>query len=56
MVIDKDVEIPMRDGVGSAPYTHYCADYNTGTNTIYTGANTASHILLPIIPQTSRRN
>lgn len=79
IVIDKDVEITLRDGVrlradifrphgilnrehapaltmrsrdgvGSAPYTHYSADYNTGQNTIYTGGTTPSHLLLPIIP------
>ncbi len=49
------LDIQPRDGIGAAPYTHYSADYNTGTNIIYTGANTASHILLPIIPPKSRR-
>jgi len=44
------LDIQPRDGVGSAPYTHYSADYNTGTNTIYTGGMMASHLLLPIIP------
>lgn len=44
------LDIQPRDGVGSAPYTHYSADYNSGSNTIYTGGNTASHILLPVIP------
>jgi predicted acyl esterase len=44
------LDIQPRDGVGSAPYTHYSADYNTGRNTIYTGGSTASHMLLPIIP------
>lgn len=55
MIIEKDVEIPMRDGVGAAPYTHYCADYNTGSNTIHTGGSTASYILLPVIPPKSRK-
>ncbi len=55
MIIEKDIEITMRDGVGAAPYTHYSADYNTGTNTIYTGGNTASYILLPVIPSQPRR-
>jgi len=45
------LDIQPRDGVGSAPYTHYSADYNTGINTIYTGGMTASHLLLPVIPQ-----
>ena len=45
------LDIQPRDGVGSAPYTHYSADYNTGENTIYTGGSTASHLLLPVIPK-----
>jgi putative CocE/NonD family hydrolase len=45
------LDIQPRDGLGSIPYTHYCADYNTGTNVIYTGGNRASHLLLPIIPR-----
>jgi putative CocE/NonD family hydrolase len=45
------LDIQPRDGVGSAPYTHYSADYNTGENTIYTGGSTASHVLLPVIPE-----
>ena len=45
------VDIQPRDGVGSAPYTHYHADYNAGaTNTIYSGGDKQSYILLPIIP------
>jgi uncharacterized protein len=46
------LDIQPRDGVGSAPYTHYSADYNTGKNTIHTGGSMASHLLLPIIPKT----
>jgi hypothetical protein len=49
------LDVPPRDGVGAAPYTHYSADYNTGTNTIHTGGNTASYVLLPIIPPKSRK-
>ena len=48
------LDIQPRDGVGSAPYTHYSADYNTGSNTIHTGGNTPSYILLPIIPPTTK--
>jgi putative CocE/NonD family hydrolase len=48
------LDIQPRDGVGSAPYTHYHADYNTGQNTIYTGGDRASYLLLPIIP--AKRN
>ena len=49
------LDIQPRDGVGSAPYTHYSADYNTGTNTIHTGGNTASYLLLPVIPPAAAR-
>jgi len=46
------LDVTPRDGVGSAPYTHYHADYNTGAdNTIYTGGTRASHLLLPVIPR-----
>ena len=44
------LDIQPRDGVGSAPYTHYAADYNTGTNTIFAGGARASYLLLPVIP------
>jgi putative CocE/NonD family hydrolase len=45
------LDIQPRDGVGSAPYTHYHADYNAGArNTVYTGGDKASHLLLPIVP------
>jgi predicted acyl esterase len=46
------LDIQPRDGVGSAPYTHYSADYNVGDNTIFTGGGVASHLLLPVIPRT----
>jgi hypothetical protein len=46
------LDIQPRDGVGSAPYTHYSADYNVGDNTIFTGGSTASYLLLPLIPTT----
>jgi predicted acyl esterase len=45
------LDVQPRDGVGSAPYTHYAADYNTGTNTIFAGGARASYLLLPIIPR-----
>jgi len=45
------LDIQPRDGLGSVPYTHYCADYNTGTNVIHTGGSRASHLLLPVIPK-----
>jgi predicted acyl esterase len=44
------LDIQPKDGVGSAPYTHYSADYNIGENTVYTGGDMASCLLLPIIP------
>ena len=44
------LDISPRDGVGSASYMHYHADYNTGTNTVHAGGEHASHLLLPIIP------
>jgi len=45
------LDIQPRDGVGSFPYTHYSADYNTGTNTVYAGGNKASYLLVPVIPE-----
>jgi uncharacterized protein len=45
------LDIQPRDGVGAAPYTHYSADYNTGTNTVFAGGDRASHVLLPVIPR-----
>ncbi len=45
------LDIQPRDGIGSAPYTHYHADYNAGAeNTIYAGGDKASYLLLPVIP------
>jgi hypothetical protein len=45
------IDIQPRDGVGSAPYTHYHGDYNAGAeNTIYCGGERPSHLLLPLIP------
>jgi hypothetical protein len=38
------------DGIGSAPYTHYSADYNSGQNTILIGGDRPSYLTLPIIP------
>jgi uncharacterized protein len=46
------LDITPRDGVGSAPYTHYHADYNIGAvNTIFAGGDKPSHLLLPVIPR-----
>ncbi len=45
------IDIQPRDGAGSAPYTHYHADYNAGAkNAIHTGGDKASYLMLPIIP------
>jgi hypothetical protein len=45
------LDIQPRDGQGSAPYTHYHADYNAGAmNSVYAGGRTASYLLLPVIP------
>jgi len=43
------VDVQPRDGVGSAPYTHYHADYNRGAqNTIYFRGDKPSWLMLPI--------
>ena len=45
------LDIQPRDGIGSAPYLHYPAAYNVGgMNTIHTGGDRASYLMLPIIP------
>ena len=44
------LDISPRDGIGSASYLHYHADYNSGTNTLHAGGNHESYLLLPIIP------
>ena len=45
------VDVQPRDGVGSAPYTHYHGDYNAGAeNTLYSGPQHPSYIMLPVIP------
>jgi len=45
------VDVQPRDGVGSAPYTHYHGDYNAGAeNTIYAGGDKPSCLVLPVIP------
>jgi len=45
------LDVQPRDGAGSAGYLHYHADYNTGTNTIYSGGEHESYLLLPVIPK-----
>jgi putative CocE/NonD family hydrolase len=45
------LDVQPRDGAGSAPYTHYHADYNAGAkNTIYSGGDKQSWLMLPVIP------
>jgi putative CocE/NonD family hydrolase len=44
------LDIQPRDGIGSAPYTHYHADYNVGDNTIHSGGDKDSYLLVPVIP------
>ena len=44
------LDIEPRDGIGSAPYTHYHADYNDGENTIHSGGDKELYLLVPIIP------
>lgn len=44
------LDIQPRDGLGSQGYMHYHADYNTGTNTVHSGGEHESYLLLPVIP------
>ncbi len=44
------IDIQPRDGLGSAPYTHYHGDYNAGAeNTIYSGGDKTAYLMLPVI-------
>jgi len=46
------LDITPRDGVGSGHFTHYYADYNANaTNTIHSGGDRQSYLLLPVIPE-----
>ncbi|MFL6797025.1 MAG: CocE/NonD family hydrolase [Xanthobacteraceae bacterium] len=47
------LDVQPRDGVGSASYMHYHADYNAGTNTVHAGGDKPSYLLLPVIPPRS---
>ena len=50
------LDIQPRDGQGSAPYTHYHADYNAGAvNAVYAGGATPSYLMVPVIPAQRRR-
>jgi uncharacterized protein len=45
------IDVQPRDGVGSAPYTHYFADYNIqAKNTIHSSRDMPSYVLLPVVP------
>jgi hypothetical protein len=48
------LDIGPRDGVGTMHFGHYHADYNSGAeNTIYSGGEKVSYLLLPVIPPKS---
>jgi putative CocE/NonD family hydrolase len=50
------LDIQPCDGIGSAPYTHYQADYNLGAeNAIHAGGDKASYLLVPVIPPKTSR-
>jgi putative CocE/NonD family hydrolase len=45
------LDVQPRDGVGASAYRHYHADYNIGAmNTIHTGGDRQSYLMLPVIP------
>ena len=45
------LDITPKDGVASAHFTHYHADYNAEAfNTIHCGKDKPTYLLLPIIP------
>jgi putative CocE/NonD family hydrolase len=45
------LDVQPRDGVGASVYRHYPADYNIGArNTVHTGGNRQSYLLLPVVP------
>ncbi|MEO7402583.1 MAG: CocE/NonD family hydrolase [Burkholderiales bacterium] len=48
------LDVQPRDGIGSQGYAHYHADYNDGTNTIHSGGDKESYLLLPVIPAKRR--
>ncbi len=45
------LDVQPRDGFGSAPYTHFNGDYNTGNNSLHLGGDFDSYLLLPVIPR-----
>jgi uncharacterized protein len=47
------LDVQPRDGVGASVYRHYPADYNAGAeNTLHSGPDRPSYLLLPVIPPT----
>ena len=45
------IDVGPRDGIGTAHFSHYSADYNIGaTNTVYSGGDKETYLMLPIIP------
>jgi len=45
------LDVGPRDGIGTAHFSHYSADYNIGaTNTVYSGGDKETYLMLPIIP------
>jgi predicted acyl esterase len=45
------LDVTPRDGHGTQHFGHYHADYNAGAeNTIYSGGDKPSYLLLPVIP------
>jgi putative CocE/NonD family hydrolase len=47
------LDVTPRDGHGTQHFGHYHADYNAGAeNTIYSGGDKPSYLLLPVIPPT----
>ena len=49
------LDVQPRDGAGSQGYMHYHADYNSGSNTIHSGGEKESYLLLPVIPARTGR-
>ena len=48
------LDIQPKDGVGTSIYTHYHADYNArALNSLYSGGEKASYLLVPVIPPKS---
>ena len=45
------MDVSAVDGVGTAIYTHYNADYKAhAKNTIHSGGKRSSYLMVPVIP------